>query len=158
VEEDDDPGGCGSGLRRVDIEDTTEEVLMGEPDDAGSEMLLIAGGGGGTINNEIPGEEGCPSSPCSFVVIVNGMGIKIDVLNLESSSPSVPADEDDRDTPKNSSGMFRLVKKKTHTQVLRNVKTSEDGIVQSFDLILSWVPICRYILWTPLECRGCRHG
>jgi len=91
---------------------------MDEPEDAGSEILLVVGGGGGTLHDGTSGEEGCPFAPSStpaFVVIVNGMGIKIDVLNLESSSPSVPAEEDDRDKPKNSLKMLRLVKKKKFT-------------------------------------------
>jgi hypothetical protein len=77
-----------------------------EIEDTGSDILLVAGGGGGTPNEGAVDGPSAPSSTLPLVVIVNGMGIKIEVLNLESSSPSVPAEEDDRDRPKNS---FRVL-------------------------------------------------
>jgi hypothetical protein len=119
----------------------TEEPPMDEPEDAGSEMLLVEGGGGGTLNDCTTGEEGCPSAPSStpaFVVIVNGMGIKIDVLSLESSSPSVPADEDDRDTPKNSLKRSGQQKKTVH--ILRFCATSKPLRTASYRPSISFCP------------------
>ena len=68
---------------------------MDELKATGSEMLLAAGGGGGTFEKGLFGDAGGSSE----LLIVNGMGVRIEVLNLASLSP-IPADEDDRDRPK----------------------------------------------------------
>lgn len=79
------------------------EVRPEELENAGSDTLLAAGGGGGTARDD-GFEDGrfASSATPAPVVIVKGMGVKTDVLNLGSSSPSVPADEEDRDRPKES--------------------------------------------------------
>lgn len=99
---------------------------MDEPKETGSEMLLTAGEGGGIFEKGLFGDAGGSST----LLIVKGIGVRMEALNLSSLSP-IPADEDDRDRAKS---LFRIgwkhrVKEKKTTGILGHVKTNEHGVV-----------------------------